>query len=151
MTTLSEDDPFQDVDSQCDLERLISSTMGTSGQCSVEVYINGDNDIAVCAEFDGDTWDETFLEGLAGHNETAITEEDSDTEDLDLLPPPPKIRSCQEAIKSLEDVKNFLESRNCFTEATATCTLIDQVAKVHSVTARQSTLDDFFDVQNVHS
>ena len=120
-------------------------------QCSVEVYVNGDNDIAVCAEFDDDTWDETFLEGLAGHNETAITEEDSDTEDLDLLPPPPKIRSCQEAIKSLEDVKKFLESRNCFTEATATCSLIDQVAKVHSVTARWSTLDDFFDVQNVHS
>ena len=29
-----------------------------------------------CTEFDDDTWDETFLEGLAGHNETAITEED---------------------------------------------------------------------------
>ena len=47
MTTLSEDDPFQDVDSQCDLEKLISSTVSTSGQCSVEVYVNGDNDIAV--------------------------------------------------------------------------------------------------------
>ena len=125
MTSLSEDDPFQEVDSQCDLERLTSSTMGTGRQYSVEVYVNGDNDVAVCAEFDDDTWDETFLEGLTGQNETAIAEEDSDTEDLDLLPPPPKIRSCQEAIRSLKGVKNFLESRNCFTEATATCSLID--------------------------
>ena len=39
--TLSEDvDPFQDVDSQVDLEKLISRTMGTSEHCSVETYTN---------------------------------------------------------------------------------------------------------------
>ena len=113
------------------------------------MYISGDNGIATCAEYDDDTWDETFMEELVGGDNPPEEEQElSDMEDVDLLPPPLKIKTYKEVIESLEHVKNFLESHLCFTEAMDTSSLIDQVAKLHSVNARQSTLDDFFEVTN---
>ena len=82
-----------------------------------------------------------LLEGLSGHS---VEDEDSDTEDIDLLPPPLKIKTFNEAIDSLQDVKHFFESRSCCTEATDTSCLIDRVAKLHSVKTHQSTLDKYF-------
>lgn len=40
--------------------------------------------------------------------------EESDQEEADFLPPPPKIKCCQEAIQSLKDVQAFLETRSFF-------------------------------------
>ena len=60
------------------------------------------------------------------------------------VPPPLKIKNFQEAIQSLEDVKYFLETRECMQEASKVHTLIDAVAYVHSSTARQTNIQDFF-------
>ena len=148
VSSLGEDiDPFEDLDSQINLEGLISRTMGTTNKCSAEAYINGDHELPTCAEFDDETWDQTFLESLSeqtNQNEHSVEDKESDTEDIDLLPPPLKIKTFKEAIDSLQDVKNFLENPLCFTEATDTSCLIDKIAMLHSVNARQSTLDEYF-------
>ena len=94
--------------------------MGTTDKCSAGAYINGDQELPTCAELDDETWDQTFLEGLSGHS---VEDEDSDTEDIDLLPPPLKIKTFKEAIDSLQDVKRFFESRSCCTEASDTSCL----------------------------
>ena len=81
--------------------------------------INGDHELPTCAEFDDKTWDQTFLEGLSeqtNQNGHSVEDEESDTEDIDLLPPSLKIKTFKEAIDSLQDVKNFLERRSCFTD-----------------------------------
>ena len=96
VSSVGEDtDPFEDLDSQIDLEGLISRTMGTTDKCSAEAYINGDHELPTCAEFDDETRDQTFLEGLSeqtNQNVHSVEDEESDTEDTDLLPPSLKIK-----------------------------------------------------------
>ena len=55
-----------------DLAGLISGAMGTSEQCSSEVYVSGDNELATCVEFDDDTWDQRFLKSLGVQNDMKI-------------------------------------------------------------------------------
>ena len=97
VSSVGEDtDPFEDLDSQIDLEGLISRTMGTTDKYSAEAYINGDHELPTCAEFDDETWDQTFLEGLSeqtNQNGHSVEDEESDTEDIDLLPPSLKIKT----------------------------------------------------------
>ena len=61
-----------------------------------------------------------------------------------LLPPSLKIKCFYEAIKSLEEVQNFLDSHMCFTEVSTTNSLIDCVAQLCTVDVKQSTLRDYF-------
>ena len=63
---------------------------------------------------------------------------------IDLLPPPLKISYYKQAEESLQDIKYFLESHSHFAEATTTSNLIERVAMLHSVCARETTIDDFF-------
>ncbi len=134
VSSVSEEDPFASID------ELITQ-MGTNS-CSANEYINGDNTLPVCIEFDDDTWNESFLESLCATVEDE--EADGEEEDLDLQPPPPKLRSYREAIQSLDDVKTFLESRSCFTAALHTSSLVDEVACIHSAGAQQTTLLGYF-------
>ena len=46
------------------------------------------HDIPTCLEVDEENWEETFMEGLGAKDDSESLE--SDTEDLDLQPPPPK-------------------------------------------------------------
>ena len=55
----------------------------------------------------------------------------------------PKIKDFKEAVQTLEDVQNFLESRNCLEMATKTNTLINEVAAYQASTMRQTTLTHF--------
>ena len=57
VSSVGEDiDPFKDLDSQIDLEGLISRTMGTTDKCSAEAYyINGDQELPTCAELNDET------------------------------------------------------------------------------------------------
>lgn len=50
--TLNEEDPFQNIDEDVEMSSLISRTMGTLHQCSVEEYVNGDNSLSVCVDMD---------------------------------------------------------------------------------------------------
>ena len=42
--------------------------------------------------------------------ETEQEESDADETEFDILPPPPKIQSCREAISALKDVQFFRKS-----------------------------------------
>ncbi len=64
--------------------------------------------------FNDDTWDENFLDSLVEPEDA--NENGSDEEGDE--PPLPTLKSYNEVIKSLEDVKDFLESRGFFNEAT---------------------------------
>ena len=143
--TAGSGDPFEEIESEMDLSELISGVMGSSEKCSSDVYINGDNELSTCAEFDDESWDQTFIESLTEQIQTDIpqTLEDSET---DILPPPSKIQSCGEALRLLKDVQTFLESRSAFDEASLTSTLIDQIAVMSTFKKRQSTLDYFYDI-----
>lgn len=77
------------------------------------------------------------LHGELNTKEATPAAEDSD--DVDVPPPVPKIKDFKEAVQTLEDVQNFLESRNCLEMATKTNTLTNQVAAYHASTMRQTT------------
>ena len=64
-------------------------------------YINGDDDLPVCAKFDDETWEESFFQSLTDVSQELSDDAESDAEDLDLLT---KLHNFQEAIESLEDV-----------------------------------------------
>ena len=51
ISALDKEDPFQDIDEDLDMGSLISGTMGTLDQCSVEEYVNGDNSLSVCVDW----------------------------------------------------------------------------------------------------
>ena len=93
VSSIDEEDPFQDIDAGLELGGLISSMLGTETHCSADEYINGDNDVPTCAEINDENWEEDFLEGLAKNNSESLSDEDeSDTEDVDLQPPPQKLQ-----------------------------------------------------------
>ena len=58
------EDPFEDIDETISLTPLISGAMGTIGACSTSEYINGDNELPVCADLDDDHWEDNFMESL---------------------------------------------------------------------------------------
>ena len=106
------------------------------------MYVSGDNELATSVEFDNDTLDQSFLEGHGVQN--GMENEESDTEETDLLPLPPKLKCYQEAIQSFKDVEAFLESGSFFDEASDTSFLIDRIAVLSTANLKQSTLEDFF-------
>ena len=84
--------------------------------------MSAEEDLAVCADFSDDQWEEAFLADLGSSSsseplclddagmETDIHGMESESDDKpDLCPP--KLRRLPEAIASLEDVCYFLEYR----------------------------------------
>lgn len=95
-------------------------------------------------EFNDDSWDQRFLDGIGVKND--IESEESDQEETDFLPPPPKIhivlpRSYTIPQRCAWRVVHF------FDEATDTSSLIDRLAAISTATLKQSTLQDFFCIQ----
>ena len=120
VVSVDESDPFSEINETVELTQLIERTVG-SDSCPAREYIAGDDDLPVCDEMDNETWDQTFMETLLTDSGPTLPEDESDTEeDHDLLPPPPKFSNFNEAVVALEDVKHFLESRHCLTEAQST-------------------------------
>lgn len=138
------EDPFEDIDETISLTPLLSAAMGTIGACSMSEYINGDNELPVCADLDDEHWEDNFMESLTQQEATPAAEDSDPEDDVDVPPPVPKIKDFKEAIQTLEDVQNFLESRNCLEMATKTNTLINEVAAYQASTMRQTTLTHFF-------
>ena len=65
-------------------------------------------------------------------------------EEFNVPPPAPKLKSLQEAIQSLEDIKVYLEDHGLFDQATAATDLL-QLASSHASSLTQLTLHHFFD------
>ena len=130
--------PFLEVDERLEIQSLIDKTMPTGKGCSVEEYLKGDNDLSVCTDFDSNTWDANFLSQLGQQGEDS---EDDDEENNDEFPLPPlKIKTFEEAIKSLEDVQQFLESQGHTEEALSVGLSVDLKLQC----ASQTTISDYF-------
>ena len=108
--------------------------------CSMSNYINGDNELQVCADLDDDHWEDSFMESLTQQEATPAAEDSDPGDDIDVPPPVPKIKDFKEAVQTREDLQNFLESRNCLEMAAKTNTLINEVAAYQASTMRQTTL-----------
>ena len=146
-----DDDPFQDLDANTDMQDLIARVMPTQDLCSLEEYINGDESLPVCVEMDDDSWEDTFLTSLSGPSSGGNSELDEDDEednehDTEDALLPPKLKNFKEAIHSLEDVQHFLQSRGCTHEAFCVGTVIDSVAHLYT-SAKQRTVLDYFTSQ----
>ena len=145
ISALDEEDPFQDIDEDFDMSSLISCTMGTLHQCSVEEHVNGDNSLSVCVDMADEQWDKNFLDSLTEEVEPVTGDVEEEEEEFNVPPPVPKLQSYKEAIRSLEDIKIFLEDRGCFEQASTASSLLAQMATRHSYTLMQSTLDHYFE------
>ena len=89
-------------------------------------YICGENTVPVCAEYDDESWEESFFTEI-GESSLIPEEEQSEgenNEEGDLDPPSTGIKTLKEAIKSIEDVQNFLDSHGYVSEAIHASSLI---------------------------
>ena len=96
-------------------------------------YINGDNSLSVCVDVDDEQWDKNFLDSLTEEVEPVTGDEEEEEEEFNVPPPVPKLQSYKEAIRSLEDIKIFLEDRGCFEQASTASSLLAKMETKHSL------------------
>ena len=124
---MSSDDPFIDVDETVSLGSLIPTAMGSLESCSVDQYVNGDDNLQVCVDTDGDQWETNLMESLAQDVGTdlhcTVEQNNSDNDGLDIPPPSPRMKNFKEAVQALADVQTFLENRGCLDAAHTTSLL----------------------------
>ena len=134
-----DDDPFADLD----LPSLVEQISAIS--CSVDEYINGEDDVPVCMEY-SDDWEEHFFQNL-GTDSLATEDAEEEEDQYDVEPPPPKIAKYEDAISALEDVQRFLDNKGHSEQATNISSMMNKVTELHCVSlslGRQSTLQDYF-------
>ena len=136
-----EDDPFLEADMRMEVQSLIEKITPTDRRCNVDEYLNAD--LPVCMELDNDSWEADFLKQL-GQEEQEVADEEEDGEDeMDAQPPPPKLHNFKEAVQSLEDVQQFLESRGYIEEALRIGSSINTMTVLKLKSSKQTTLHDY--------
>lgn len=113
-------DPFLIADESMELQNLIDQTMAVEESCPVDEYLRGDDELPTCVDLDGTDWEANFFAEL-GESTSAMDEVAEDQAEEPVL----KLKTFSEAVRSLEDVKLFLESQGCVQEATAVSSTID--------------------------
>ena len=115
-----------------DLQTLISQVQ-EDNDCSVNEFINGDNELQTGIDF-GDDWEDQFLDHIAGPSPkvpctdlpcVASIDEVEDSEEEEVHQP--TLKTYQHAVKSLEDVLCFLDSKGHTEEATRASQLLESV------------------------
>lgn len=156
------EDPFLDLDQDQEPQlvdeetRQLIDQLHVDSPCSIEEFLSVEEDLAVCADFSDDRWEEAFFADLGSSSsseplcpedagmETDIESESDDEPDLS----PPKLTRLPEAISSLEDIRYFLEYKGYTAESTEAMSLISSLTKLHSTNlltaTRQSTLLEYF-------
>ena len=143
-----DEDPFIVSDECMELQYLIEKTIPSEQSCSVTEYLHREEEIPVCVDIDGDDWDANFLAQLGGDVGEQEFDKDDDVQEFDEdddvgKDPTPNVKSFAEAIKALDDVNLFLESRGCNHEATSVSSVMDSIASAHWSGTKQTTLLDF--------
>ena len=106
--------------------------------CNLE-YVEGDDDLAVCVNLNGENWEGNFLAEL-GDDDHADESDGEDTEPL-----PPKIASYSEAIDCIESVAQFLDIQGHAEDSLSLSSWVDRVASLKlSRMSHQTTIRDFF-------
>ena len=111
-------------------------------RCDVDEYLN--DDLPVCFEHDSDSWEADFLQQLQQQEQV---EEDENEEEMDIESLPPKLKNFKEAVQSLEDVQQFLESRGYTKEALEIGSTIDTMTALKVKSSKQTTVHDYFHSQ----
>ena len=112
------------------MSSLISHTMGTLHQRSVDKNVDGNNSLSVCVDMDDDQQDASFLDSLAEEEHVTVEEEELE-EEFNVPPFAPKLQF-KEVIQSIDDSKVYLEDRGLFDQATAPTDLLAQMASSHA-------------------
>ena len=105
-----ENDPFNEVDADTDIQNLIERTMTNEECCSGTEYVSGDDCLPVCLELDDDRWDDHIMANIAGaqecdnEDEEGRSDNESGREDEAVIP---QLKSFKEAITSLEQLQHF--------------------------------------------
>ena len=141
-----EEDPFGDLELEGadDLSCLVDQIGGE--HCSVDEYIEGDDDLGFCFDVEDENWDDEFFTNLVSaqlcNHETEELESDVE-EECDVLPPEPKLKSIRQAIESLEDVQYFLQYHGHPNDPSKLSSVIDHLAHIQSKKRIQTSMDDF--------
>ena len=90
MVTRDKEDPFLAADEFALQGLMKTTTMNGQDSCTLEEYVNGEDSIPVCMEFDSDRWDCHILWMM--HMTRKIASEEQDESMADIEPPPLKIR-----------------------------------------------------------
>ena len=128
-------DPFEDLDEEsdtADLQALITQVQQENA-CSVEEFIDGDQELQTCVNIHGDEWSAEFLNSLPGPSPNtpnsdaapAGIEEIAEEQEEEEESCEPKLKGFKEAIQSMEDVLCFLDHRGCTIEANQASQLLD--------------------------
>ena len=125
--------PFDEIDEDGNLQGLISRAIPTADTCAADEYITGDNTVLVCAEYDDDTWEDSFFARIGESSEVKDEEEECE----EILHPQCKIQSLQEV---LEEVKDFLDSRGCVTKAKKASSSVVDLVSLNTCTKQTSLL-----------
>ena len=142
-------DPFLEADMHTEVQSLIEKTMPADEHCNLNEYLN--DDLPVCMEAVGDSWEADFLEQLRPEEQQHeqqdedVPDEDANEEDemdTDLLAP--KLGNFKEAIQSLDDVQEFLESRGYIEEALKIGSAVDTLTTLKLKSSQQTTLHNYF-------
>jgi len=138
-----ESDPFEDVDEvdTSEMHHLIGQLGPTEANCSVSEYVSGDDNLPVCFVVDNEQWEEQFFSSIDPTHSASSCIESQDKPEIE--PPPTKLRNLGEAVRTLEDIQEFLDSKGYISEATAIACVIDTVGTLRFKVSHQSTLDQF--------
>ena len=142
----AEEDPFLDLDASSDVDassELIQQLLDLAmpgNSCTIEDYVNGDNDLPICIGMNDDQWDEDFLLQL-NESEEGIEEEGEEDEEQEQLNEP-TIKKYKEAIVSLE-----VESRGHYEASISIGNAVDTLASLHTSSVTQRTIPDYFSLQ----
>ena len=135
-----DNDPFLEADIYTQVQSLIEQTMPTDEHCNVNDYLN--DDVPVCMEAEIDSWEADFLEQL-GEEEQDEQQMDGEGPDEDDVITP-KLSNFKEAIQSLDNVQEFLESRGYIEEAFNIGSAVDTLTSLKIKSSQQTSLHDYF-------
>ena len=106
------ENPFLEADELMELDRLVENAGDGDAVCTMKEFVDGDNDLPICADMDSDDWETEFLNELTNEKVDSENEDDSDCDiEYDIPETPPKLKSCKEAILALEEVSQFPSSQ----------------------------------------
>ncbi len=106
-----DDDPFLEADIRTEVQSLIEKTMPEEGRCSVDEYLTGEDELPICVDMDSENWEGEFMAQLGREEQQKVVEDDEEVDNEE------EASKNKEAIESLEDVQQFLESRGYAEEA----------------------------------
>ena len=136
---------FAWIDDQEELHDLVDEIPLSLSNCSVEEYINGENNIPICMQY-YDDWEECFFAELGLSQ--GYSDNDSDEEEqFDAEPPSTKITKFQDAISSLEAVQAFLDSKGYPEESSMISKVASKLTYLHCASlqsGRQSKHTEYF-------